>query len=196
VVRWTIVTTIGLAVGIGAAVVLGRPIEAVVGMMLVTPILTALVGAALGSSQSVSLGALLQKPGWWVVATSAGLGTGLAAGVVAVEQVGHLLTGHRPNLFEVTAAQRAVSLLAIGLIAGLLLGAFQYLVLRRQAPEVKNWILTTGLALGGAFALSSLAVDALLGGLRSPAGAISFVVTAGVLFGVATSRPLRREGTI
>jgi hypothetical protein len=49
--RWMAACTAGIVVGIGAALALGRPVEALVGMMLVTPILTMLVGASLGTSQ-------------------------------------------------------------------------------------------------------------------------------------------------
>ena len=46
---WMLLTTVGLGGGIAAALALGGPVQRAVGMMLVTPILTCLVGAVLGS---------------------------------------------------------------------------------------------------------------------------------------------------
>ena len=50
-VRWTLLTMLGLTAGIAAGFLLDRPIEAVVGMMLVTPVLTFQAGAILGTTQ-------------------------------------------------------------------------------------------------------------------------------------------------
>ncbi len=191
-IRWTALTAIGLGVGFVAALVLGGPIGAVVGMMLVTPILTGLVGALLGTSQSVQLGSLLVRPGAWILATCAGLGIGLAAGVVVVENGGRLLAGHAVNVVRLSPFQRAVSFAVIGLVAGLAVGLCQQLVLHRQAPAVRGWILTTTLALGLAFPVASLLVDSLLSGIASPIGVLGFVLGAGLIFGALTAIPLRR----
>jgi uncharacterized protein (DUF697 family) len=43
-----------------------------------------------------------------------------------------------------------------------------------------------------AFAAGSVVVDGLLGGMRSPAGGLTFVKLAGVVFGALTSRPWRQ----
>src|SRR5947208_9022300 len=91
--RWTLLSAAGLAGGLIAALGLGAPIQAVVGMMLVTPILTGMVGAALGTSQWVLLRRRLASARWWIPASAAGLGVGLALGVVLVEQTGRAITG-------------------------------------------------------------------------------------------------------
>ena len=49
--RWSLLTMAGLAAGVLAALLLGEPLEAVVGMILITPALTCLVGAILGAGQ-------------------------------------------------------------------------------------------------------------------------------------------------
>jgi hypothetical protein len=187
--RWMVACTAGIVVGIGAALALGRPIEALVGMMLVTPILTLLVGASLGTSQWLELRRVLRHAAYWVPATCVGLGVGLAAGVVAVEQIGTLLIGHRPHLLGLGVGPRTLSLMAVGAIAGLCLGLAQGLVLRRQAPWVKAWAGRSAAALGAAFGLASLAVAA-AGGLGSPRGFVVFVTVAGLLLGAGTARPL------
>jgi len=190
--RWMVVCTAGLVVGIGAALAAGRPVEAIVGMMLVTPILTLLVGASLGASQWLALRRLLRRAAWWIPATCLGLGVGLAAGVVTVEQIGTLATGHRPHLLALDAGMRAVSMTAVGAIAGLCLGLAQGFVLRRQAPSVRAWAARSAAALAAAFGLASLAVDIAVGGLGSPPGVAVFVTVAGLLLGAGTVRPLLR----
>src|SRR5260370_20240652 len=87
-VRWTVLTAIGFAVGLGAAVALGGPVQALVGMVLVTPTLTVMVGTLMGTSQLLELRSRLAHPGAWVLATGIGLGIGLAPGVVVVAQRG------------------------------------------------------------------------------------------------------------
>src|SRR5260370_39147972 len=97
-VRWTVLTAIGVAVGLGAAVALGSPVQALVGMGLVTPTLTVMVGTLMGTSQLPELRSRLAHPGAWVLATGVGLGIGLAAGGVAREQGGRALAGDTVDL--------------------------------------------------------------------------------------------------
>jgi fatty acid desaturase len=47
--RWTLLGVAALACVLIAAIAFGAPIQTVVGLVLVTPILTGVVGAALGS---------------------------------------------------------------------------------------------------------------------------------------------------
>src|SRR5260370_12597402 len=117
-IRWTLLTMVGLAAGIVTAVLLDRPIEAVVGMMLVTPILTFGAGAILGASQWLHLRSMIDHTKLWMLATCIGLGVGLALVVVTVENFRRILSGHRPNLFHLSALWRAVSFAALGLITG------------------------------------------------------------------------------
>ena len=121
-VRWTLLTMLGLTAGIAAGFLLDRPIEAVGGMMLVTPILTFLAGAILGTSQWFQLRVLLGKTRLWVLATCIGLGIGLALGVVTIETLGRLITGHRPRLFHLNLLERAISFVVLGTITGLSVG--------------------------------------------------------------------------
>lgn len=188
---WTVLTMIGLTAGVSAALVLGEPIERVVGMILVTPVLTALVGVVLGAAQWLQLRRLVEvSPLRWVLGTCLGLGAGLAGGVVLVEQVGRLLTGEQVRLLALEPLTRAGSFAVVGAVAGLLLGAGQALALRRTAP--RGWATTSAAALAIGFPLSSLLVDSLLGGLASPQGLLVFLAGSGLALGAVTAYPLRR----
>jgi hypothetical protein len=194
--RWTVFTTLGLAAGMFSALLLGGSIQSIVGMMLVTPILTSLVGAVLGLSQQACLRSKFARPSLWVAASGVGLGIGLAVGVVIVEQVGTLLIGHRPNVGQLGPFSRALSVCVVGLVSGVCLGAAQSLVIRRQAFNVRGWIRTSALALGVGLPASSLIVDLLFGSIRSPLGIAAFVLFAGVIFGAMSAKPMARAVSV
>src|SRR5438874_2822075 len=120
--KWTLLTTVGLAGGIVAGLLIGESLDQFVGAMIVTAVTTLLVGGVLGGMQAVYLRQLLVRPVWWIAATVVGLGIGLAAGVVLIEQVGTLMIGHRPNVAQLTPTWRAVSFLVLGLVSGSFLG--------------------------------------------------------------------------
>jgi hypothetical protein len=189
--EWTALTTIGLAGGLVAGLLVGMPLSQIANAMIVTGAVTGVVGGVLGSFQAIGLRRILDRPFWWIAATTAGLGSGLAAGVVLVEQVGIFITGNRPHLAQLSTSMRALSFVAVGLVAGTLLGVLQTFVIRRQIPSIRNWILVTAVALAIAFSASSLAVD--LSGIRfaSAAGAITFLLLSSMTFGIMTSWPLR-----
>lgn len=190
--RWTLLTTVGLTAGMGAALVLGEPIERVVGMILVTPILTGLVGASLGAAQSFHL---RHSPHFsmtrWILASCIGLGAGLAGGVVFVEQVGRAISGGQVRLLALGPLTRAGSFAVLGLIAGFLLGLAQWLSVGRH--PLPHWPIASAVALGLGFPLSSLLVDTALGGLTSPQGLLVFLCASGATLGMITSQRLLRE---
>ena len=191
VVRWSLLTMTGLAAGVLMALVLGEPIEAVVGMILVTPALTLLVGAVLGISQWLDVRHRVARSRSWIPATCLGLGAGLALGAVIVEVTGGLITGEQLSIMRLGTGTRALSLLVLGLTAGLCMGAAQWLaVLRRHGSPASRWIGISSLALGLSFSASSLLVDALLGGLASPVGVVSLLLLTGLFFGAGTARAL------
>lgn len=191
---WTLLSALGLSLGIIAALVFGDPIGAVVGMILVTPVLTGLVGTVLGTSQWIVLRRRIANARWWIPATAAGLGIGLAAGVVLVEQIGRVLTGGQVNVRSMDVSTRALSMAVVGLVSGLCLGAAQKLVLRSRSAIGWSWLGMSTLGLGVALVAGSLAADFLFGGLASPAGFIGFVLVAGLVAGAITSKPLVRLG--
>ena len=190
--RWTLLSALGLSLGIVAALVLGDPIGAIVGMILVTPVLTGLIGAVLGTSQWVVLRRRIANARWWIPASAIGLGIGLAAGVVLVEQIGRVVTGGQVNVRSMDVSMRALSMAVVGLVSGVCLGAAQKLVLRSRSDIGRLWLGMSTLGLGAALVAGSLAADFLFGGLASPVGFIGFVLVAGLVAGAITSRPLVR----
>lgn len=191
-IEWTSLTTVGLGGGLVTGLLMGMPLGQIVNAMVVTAAVTCLVGGVLGSLQAVGLRRMLSRPLWWVLATIIGIGVGLAAGVVLVEQVGILTTGNRLNIARLSPVARAASFVTVGLVAGTILGFAQWLVFQFQMPQVRHWVSASGIALAVAFSSSSLLVD--LSGVRiaSVAGVGLFVLASGVVFGVLTSWPLRR----
>src|SRR5215831_11605875 len=123
--NWTFLTTLGLGGGLIAGLLVGMPLGKLVNAMVTTAAVTCLVCGVLGSLQAFGLRPMLRRPSWWILATVAGLGIGLAAGVVVVEQAGILVTGARPNVARLGALARAVSFVGLGLVAGSSLGLVQ-----------------------------------------------------------------------
>lgn len=193
-VLWMSLCAVGLTAGVASALVLGDPLSRVVGMMLVTPLLTGLVGGTLGAAQLLSLRRVIRVPMVkWLAATTFGLGAGLALGVVIVEQTGILVSGTRPHVLQLTPALRALSLAVVGASSGLLLGLTQRFVLRPVLPTLRRWVLSSALALSGGFGAASLLVDSLIQrGIASPLGLLAFLLVAGALYGLITAVPLRR----
>jgi hypothetical protein len=187
---WAVLTTAGWAVGLGAGLLLGAPLQVVVGMMLVTPAVTAVAGASLGTGQWLAL-RRWRGTGWWVPASAVGLGVGLTAGVTLVEQLGRWLTGGPVNVARLTTAQRAASFAVIGIVTGLCLGAAQWLVLRRTARRCRAWTADTTLAMTAALVASSLVADVVFGSVAVPLGFCTFVLLSGCTFGVLTGLRLR-----
>lgn len=187
-IRWTVVTGLGLALGIAMGVLLQDPIEAVFGMILVTPIVTVLVGATLGTAQWLELRRRLGAAHRWLLATAVGLGGGLAVGVVAVEVIGEQILGHPVRLLASGPAAQAMSMLIVGFIAGSLLGLIQRAFVRSLG---RRWPLASGLGLGLGLAVGSLLANAVAGTLTSLAGFIVLVLCAGFALGSFTTRAVR-----
>lgn len=187
--RWVALTATGLLAGIALGLVLQDPLEALVGMILVTPVVTALVGASLGLAQWIELRRRLAGAAGWLVATTLGLGAGLAAGIVVVEVAGQALLGEPMRLFRLDLLPRTVGLFVVGLLAGGVLGLAQGVVLRRSQPGVRHWALLSALGLGLGFSLGSLLAEALAGGIASPFGGVILVLCAGAFLGGFTRRP-------
>ena len=190
---WTSLTALGLACGLVGGLLVGMPLGEIVNAMVTTAAVTCVVGGVLGSFQAFGLRSVLRRPLWWVLGTVVGLGVGLAVGVVFVEQVGILATGVRPNVGRLGPLTRAISLVALGSVAGTVLGISQSLVLRSQVPRIEHWVATTAIGLAMAFCAGSLLLNALGLRISSGPGVVTFVAVAGLMFGLITSRPLQRE---
>jgi hypothetical protein len=181
--RWPLFTSLGLAAGIGAGLLLQRPIEAIVGMILVTPAVTVLVGLLLGVGQWFEVRRHLRASHRWLLATALGLGAGLAVGVVAVELVGQLVLGSPLRLMSLSPVPQSLNMLVVGAIAGAMLGAAQRLWVRDLPPR---WPLFSALGLGLGLALGSVVANALAGAISTPAGFALLVAFAGMILGIST----------
>lgn len=190
--RWIVLSALGLSAGVGIALALEDPITALVGMVLVTPVLTLLAGGILGAVQWIELRRHLELAGRWLLSTALGLGFGLAAGAVLVEVVGELLTGRPMRILQLDPVPRALSFLVLGVVSGLCLGFAQRLMLRRTPRLPSNWPLLSACGLGFGFPAGSLLADTALSGLTSPAGLITLVLVAGTALGSFTARPFMR----
>jgi hypothetical protein len=189
-ITWAVLTACGWGAGLGAGLFLGAPIEAVVGMMFVTPVVTGLAGGVLGTGQWL---ALRHWPGtrWWIPASAVGLAVGLTVGITLVEQVGRWVTGGPVNVARLTTFERAGSFAVIGVLTGLFLGAAQCMVLRRAAPRTGAWAAHVALALTAALVAASLVVDTAFGSVVAPVGFCAFAVLSGCIFGVISGLRLR-----
>jgi uncharacterized membrane protein len=132
--QWLALTVLGLVAGLALALPLGIPIFAILGAMAGTPIVLGIVGLSLGTAQWPIIRRHMASSGWWVVASTLGLATGLTVGVILVEQIGRAMNGGPINFRMLGVPARAASFGTIGLIAGAALGLAQWLVLRRHAP--------------------------------------------------------------
>lgn len=190
--RWIAVTALGLASGVAGALALQDPIEALVGMILLTPVLTLLAGTVLGAAQWIELRHRLHSGGRWLLSTALGLGLGLAGGVVAIEVIGQVLLGRPLRLLQLATADRALTFLILGLISGACLGLVQQLALRRSSSLPRYWFLLSAAGLGLGFPAGSLLADLVVQDFASMAGLLTLVLVAGAVLGGFTSFPLAR----
>src|SRR5262245_29286999 len=115
-VRWVLLSTFGLAGGLAVGLGLSEPIEAVVGMVLVTPVVLTIAGSVLGTSQSLALWRFGRSGVLWVAATSVGLGVGMTLGIVAAETIGRAIAGQQVRLVSLSPLARVLGLGLVGSI--------------------------------------------------------------------------------
>lgn len=100
----------------------------------------------------------------WVLATAGGWLIGSLANVLVINLLGATSLGEALNASPDQVPQSAALLLAgvslvLLLIVGFAIGALQWLVLREQIPQLRQWALFTGLG----FALGSFAMLTFMG---------------------------------
>jgi hypothetical protein len=191
-IRWVLLSACGLGVGLAVGLALGDPVGALVGMMLVTPVILAVSGSILGASQSLALGRLDRSGLRWIAGSALGVGLGLTLGVVAVEQLGRALTGGQIRLVTLSPAGRTLGLCLAGTLTGIVVGAAQSFAMRRRLAGSGRWVLWCAMGFGVGLPGGGLAADALLGGLRSPAGFAVFLGAAGLIMGLLTAGGIDR----
>ena len=187
VLRWTVLCGLGVAGGLAVGLGLAAPVEAVVGMMLVTPVTLALAGSMFGGAQWLALGGSLRFGASWVGTSCLGLGVGMTVGIVLVETLGQALTGEPVRLATLDMLGRVGGLTFVGAFAGLGLGAAQWLALRAAAPVPRRWVARCVAGFGAGLPIGSLAAE-FAGGLQSPVGFATFLGVAGLTLGVFTAR--------
>ena len=185
-VRWVLLSGIGLAAGLVIGLVVAAPIEGLVGMMLVTPIMLAIAGSILGTSQSLAMWRLDRRQVLWIGATGAGFAVGMTIGIVAVEAIGRAITGEQMRLVALSPAARSLGLALIGLLTGLAVGLAQGLVLR-ESRMARRWVLLSAVGFGVGLPGGGLVADAAVGGLASLPGIAIFLVAAGLITGAVTA---------
>jgi hypothetical protein len=189
--RWIALCGLGLAVGLVAALALSAPIEAVVGMILVTPIILGIAGTALGAGQWMALWTRPRVGIPWLVASAIGLAVGMTAGTVLVEAVGRAITGEQIRLLTVGPIARFIALAVIGAAAGFATGAAQGLTVRNQSAAWSRWVVWCTFGFAVALPVSGTVATLLPGGLQGFAGLATFLGGTGLLFGLLTVRPAR-----
>lgn len=185
---WVALCGAGLAAGLFAGVALSSPIQAVVGMILVTPVMLALAGSVLGAGQSIALsggaGARLR----WIGATALGMALGMSLGVVLVEVLGRALTGEQVRLASIGVVGRILGLTLIGVVTGMALGLAQALLMGAPAASRRRWTAASAVGYGVGLPLAGGVVGALPGGLGNPVAFVAFLALAGLVAGALTAR--------
>lgn len=132
--RWAVVSAVGWVAGHVVREIVGLPGGGVA------------AGAVVGGMQWLLLRARTRQAGWWVLASAAGAGlTGLAVENLLVD------TGLLDRLWLLSWG---AGVLVAGGMAGAVVGAAQWFVLRRWVQRAGWWVLASGVgfALGDGFA--------------------------------------------
>lgn len=185
---WVALCGAGLAGGLFAGVALSAPIQAVVGMILVTPVMLALAGSVLGAGQSLALGGGARARLRWIGATAVGMAIGMSLGVVLVEALGRAFTGEQVRLASIGLVGRVLGLTLIGAATGAALGLAQALLMRAGAEARRRWTTASAIGYGLGLPLAGGAVGALPGGLGNPVAFVAFLGLAGLVAGALTAR--------
>jgi hypothetical protein len=190
--QWAALTVLGLVAGLALALPLGVPLFAILGAMVGTPVVLSIVGLGLGTAQWPIIRRHVASSGWWIVVSALGMGVGLTAGVVLVEQVGRAVMGGPINFRMLGVAARAASFGTIGMMAGVSLGLAQWLVLRRHAASCKSWISVNALSLAAGLASGSLLADVLVAKSGSVARIGIMLGIGSTLAGACTAKALAK----
>lgn len=191
-VLWAALSALGLGVGLAVSLGLATPLQAVVGMMLVTPITLTLAGSMLGASQALAIPRMDRRGFRWVVATALGLGLGMTAGIVTLEGIGRFLTGETLRLVGLSPSLRFVGLGFVGVVTGVIVGLAQRLATLPLRLRKRGWVLASVLGFGLGLPGGGLAADLLAGGLRNPLGFGIFLGASGLLMGLITAKAALR----
>jgi len=192
-IRWILLSTTGLTAGLALGLRLAMPIQALVGMMLVTPVALAVTGSVLGASQAFATRRQAREAVPWIIATALGVAAGMTLGIVGVEAAGRALTGGPVRLVALEPLGRFLGLTLVGCMTGLAVGLAQRVSLRqRSTADGVRWLAATVIGFGLGLPVGGLAADVFVGGLGSTAGFGLFVLAAGLIVASATARGAAR----
>jgi len=149
---WVLASTVGFAVAFAVFEAVPEAVGFAVRM--------AVGGASVGIAQWLVLRQQVSRAGWWVLASSVGLGVGLL-----------VVFGVSPRGFVVA---EAVAFAVRGVVGGAVGGIAQWLVLRRQVSRAGWWVLASIVG----FAVT-LAVAGTVGGTQNRVGAVGWAVGGG-----------------
>jgi hypothetical protein len=141
---WVLGSALGLALGLVAGFAVGFAIGGAVSGIASQSVFGAVLGASTGTLQWVVLRRQITRAGWWVLATTLGMGVAFTVIRAMTPAVSLLLGGS------------ALYGLVNGGLVGILVGTLQALVLRPQVPRAGWWVLTSAMAWGLGFALDHL----------------------------------------
>lgn len=190
-VKWILASTLGLLVGIPAGVAIGAPLELIVGMMIITPLMLGLIGLFVGASQSFALDRRLTGKAKWVGLTVLGFAVGFTIALVLVEQAGIWITGSPLRMSSAGPVDLALAFVALGLIGGGVVGASQSWAMRDVHGAGLRWTASSALGLTAGF-LAGLAGALLFGGMSNPVGGIVFLAVSALVYSAWTGRALLR----
>lgn len=105
-------------------------------------------GSLLGEAQWLAMSSSPRAGVLWVGASAVGLGLGMTPGVVLVEALGRAITGEQARLFTIGPLGRALGLALAGSVAGLAVGAAQWLALLTLAAASARWALWCAVGFG------------------------------------------------
>ncbi len=192
--EWTLATLVGYAAGI--LIVLpwtinlayaGQP-EVLIGVAS-----GVVWGAAVGIAQWLVLRRhAWQVAGWWVVATVAGamLGLGLGMALAQAVNLSSLMVADRGASAFVRLLPVVLQTSLTGAVVGVVLGAAQWLVLRRSIQPAGWWIIASGLGW-----MIGMGLGAALASVITTIGALLVTgIASGALTGLALQQLVRQEG--
>jgi hypothetical protein len=141
---WVVASSVGLALGFAAGFAVGFAIGGALSAIASQGVFGAVVGASVGTMQWLVLRRKVSRAGWWVLASTLGMGVGFALVRAATPMVSRILGGG--PLYGVVN----------GAVVGTLVGMMQLLVLRGQVSRAGWWVLASALGMGVGFALGQI----------------------------------------
>jgi uncharacterized integral membrane protein len=142
---WVLLSGIGVALGLAGGFAVGFAIRGAISGVASQSVFGAVFGASVGTVQWLVLRRQVSRAGWWVLATTLGMGVGFAL-VRAMTSTVSKMVGGGPMYGLVNGA-----------LVGTLIGAMQWLVLRWQVSRAGWWVLASALGMAVGSALGQVA---------------------------------------